>query len=369
MASTVPTEGSKQFSETQVGAGKRNGARSSGAKSHLKGSGRSPLGTLTGVCIESIGSWVPETIVRNEDLAELGYDAQWIVQRTGIQERRRAAPNESTSDVAYRAALDCLANANVAADELDLIILATMTPDMPMPSTACNLQRRLGATAPAMDLNAACAGFMYALVTGVQFVHGGCFRKVLVVGADLMTRTVDPGDPKTFPLFGDGAGAVLLVPGDKQQGLLSFTLGAEGDGGRSLSQPAGGTKEPISPQVLAANRQYMRMDGRAVFKWAVRMLFDSINDVLQYAELTVDDLDLVVLHQANVRIIDSAIDDLKIPRDKVVVNLQQMGNTSAASIPLALDLARQQGRIQPGSRVLFCGFGAGLAWGTAILQW
>jgi 3-oxoacyl-[acyl-carrier-protein] synthase-3 len=302
-------------------------------------------------------------------LIPLGYDPDWIVQRTGIRERRRAPDDWATSDVALEAAKACLSRCAVEASELDLILVATVTPDTFMPSTACNLQQRLGAVAPAMDINAACAGFLYALVTGMQFVHSGSCRRVLVVGADLMTRTVNPLDHKTYPLFGDGAGAVLLGPGKSDQGLLACTLGSEGDLGASLSIPAGGSREAASSEALAAGRQFVHMDGRSVFKWAVRVIQDATNDVLIHAGLTVADLDLVLLHQANSRIIDAAVDGLGVERSRVVTNLERYGNTSAASVPMVLAEAAEAGRIARGDRVLMLGFGAGLAWGAAVMQW
>jgi 3-oxoacyl-[acyl-carrier-protein] synthase-3 len=324
---------------------------------------------LTGVQILATGSYAPERVVRNEDLAELGYDADWIVQRTGIRERRHSSPGQATSDVAYEAAVRCLEAADVAPGEIDLILVATMTPDSPLPTTACLIQQRLGCIAPALEMNAACAGFMYALVTGMQFIRSGCSRRALVIGVDLMSRTVNPADKKTYPLFGDGGGAVLLGLADESRGLLSYTLGSEGDVEGILCQPAGGTREPLTSEVLAAGRHFIHMAGRPVFKWAVRVLIDSSRDALRYAGLTTDDLDLVVFHQANMRIIDSALDDLDIDREKVIINLDRYGNTSAGSMPLVLDEAWRQGRIHRGDQILLSGFGGGLAWGSAVMKW
>lgn len=332
-------------------------------------SGRSRLGSLTGAQILATGSYAPETVVSNHDLAELGCDEEWIVQRTGIHERRQAPPDQATSDVAYEAALRCLKAADVSPSEIDLILVATMTPDAPLPSTACLLQQRLGCVAPALDINAACAGFMYALVTGMQYVKSGCARRVLVIGVDLMSRVVDPTDKKIYPLFGDGGGAVLLGPGDESQGLLGYTLGSEGDADGLLWQPAGGTREPVTRETLAAGRHFIQMEGRAVFKWAVRVLVDSTEDVLGYTALEPGDIDLAVLHQANIRIIDAALDDLCIDRDKVVINLTRYGNTSAGSMPLVLDEAYREGRIRKGDHVLLSGFGGGFTWGTAVMKW
>lgn len=332
-------------------------------------SGRSPMGRLTGIQIAATGSYVPEQIVDNVDLARLGCDSDWIVQRTGILQRRRAAETEAASDLALRAARECLERADVAASEIDLIIVATMTPDHQTPSTACHLQRALGCVAPAMDLNAACAGFMYALVTAGQFIHSGTSKCALVVGSEVMSRTIDPADVKTYPLFGDGAGAVLLRPTDDlAKGLLSYTLGAEGCGGQSLCIPSGGSRQPLTAERISAGEQYLRMEGRTVFKWAVRIVADSTRDCLAHAGLSFADLDCLILHQANIRIIDSAVADFAIEREKVFVNLERYGNTSAASIPIALHEAIANGRIGAGKRALLSGFGSGLAWGTAILS-
>lgn len=348
---------------------------------------RGRMGNLKGVCIAGTGSYVPERIVTNEDLAALGCDSDWIVRRTGILQRRHAEPGQATSDLCYEAALRCLENANVSVDEIDLILVATITPDHPTPSTACHLQRRLGAVAPAMDIGAACAGFMYALVTGAQFVSNGNARNVLVIGADLMSRTVDPEDKKTYPLFGDAAGAALLVPSTQDEcqssecngsaadstiqtdGLLAYQLGSEGCGGEMLCIPAGGSRTPITTDDEDSASRYLQMDGRGVFKWAVRVFDESAKDVLRAANVSSDQLSLVVLHQANQRIIDSAVSDLNVPPEKVFVNLDKYGNTSGASIPLALDEAARAGRLKEGDLVLLCGFGAGLAWGTALLRW
>lgn len=332
-------------------------------------SGRSRLGQLTGIEIMATGSYVPEAVVANEDLAELGCDSEWIVQRTGIRQRRRASPEQATSDLALRAAEQCLQRAGASPAEVDLIVVATITPDQATPSTACHLQRALGCVAPAMDINAACAGFMYALVTAGQFVANGSAKCALVVGAEVMSRTVNPADQKTYPLFGDGAGAVLLrASEDHSKGLLSYTLGAEGCGGQLLSIPSGGSRMPLTAEAIASGDHYLRMEGRSVFKWAVRVVSDSLQDCLTHAGLDIGQINLMILHQANMRIIDSAVSDFGFDRNKVFVNLERYGNTSAASIPLALDEALTSGALKPGELVMLCGFGSGLAWGTAIWQ-
>lgn len=332
-------------------------------------SGRSPIHTLMGVQVLATGSAVPKTVVRNADLAAQGFDADWIVQRSGIQERRWISEGQATSDLAFEAAERCIDRAGISPADIDLILLGTITPDMGTPSTACLLQDRLGITASAVDLNAACAGFMYSMATGSQFLHSGASRMVLAIGADTLSTIINPNDKKTYPLFGDGAGAALLCPGTDEQGLLACALGSEGDTEQLLCKPAGGSRRPVTPEVFSTGEHYLHMDGRAVFKWAVRLLPEVIADVLHQANLTTTDLDLVVLHQANIRIIDAATADLGIDRDKLVVNLDRYGNTSAASIPLALDEANQQGRISRGDKVLLCGFGSGFSWGAAIVQW
>lgn len=325
--------------------------------------------TLTGVQVLGVGAYAPANIVRNEDLIEHGYDARWILQRTGIHARRHATADQTTSDLALQASQQCLEQANVDVADVDLILVGTCTPDRPMPSTACILQQKLGSTAPAVDLNAACSGFVYGLSMGAQFVKTGQSRHVLVVGADLMSRIVNPENKRTYPLFGDGAGAVLLGAGDDDQGLVSYMMGADGEGGDLLCVRAGGTEEPPSAAAIEANRHFLHMEGRPVFKWAVRTVAEILRDTLEHAGKTTDDISALVLHQANVRIIDAVIADLGIDPGKVVVNVDQYGNTSAASIPLALAEAHSQGRIQRGDLVLMCGFGAGLTWGTALVRW
>ena len=329
------------------------------------------MGQLAGVQIAATGSYVPEEVVTNEDLAALGCDSEWIIRRTGIHARRRASEDQATSDLCYEAALRCIEEAEITVDEIDLIIVATMTPDHPTPSTACHLQRRLGAVSPAMDVNAACAGFMYGLITGSQFIATGNNQCVLVVGADLMSRTVNPDDKKTYPLFGDAAGAVLLTPDTENSGssILSYQVGSEGCGGEMLCIAAGGTRQELTPDMHSQGKQFLAMDGRNVFKWAVRVFDESAKQVLQQANVDPSELAVVVLHQANQRIIDSAVSDLSVEREKVFVNLDNYGNTSGASIPLALDEVVRAGTNKRGDLLLLCGFGAGLAWGTALLRW
>jgi 3-oxoacyl-[acyl-carrier-protein] synthase-3 len=323
-----------------------------------------------GVRVLGTGSYVPDAIVSNDHLYQrFGFDSEWIVKRTGILERRHALPHQATSDLCHEAALRCLDNTGVRAQDIDLIVLATFTPDMSFPSTACLLQDRLQLSCAALEVEAACAGFMYALITGAAYVVSGASDLALIVGGDCNSRILNPSDIKTYPLFGDGAGAVLLGRGRPDQGLLSFSLGADGGGGDLLSRPAGGSRLKLTPDVLSKGLHYMHMDGRAVFRWAVAILCDTIQDVLAAAALKPADVDLYVPHQANIRIINAAIDVLHIPRSKVYNNLDRYGNTSAGSVPLALDEAVAEGRLRPGDLTVLSGFGAGLAWGTTVMRW
>ncbi|MFO0956085.1 MAG: beta-ketoacyl-ACP synthase III [Isosphaeraceae bacterium] len=326
--------------------------------------------TLTGVQILGTGSYAPDNVVTNEDLnVSHGFDPEWIVNRTGILERRFAPPHQATSDLCAQAATRCLKEAGCKPSEVDLLVLGTMTPDMYFPSTACIVQDRLHLACPAFDLAAACAGFAYGLITGCQFVAAGSSQRALVVGGDCNSRVINPNDQKSFPLFGDGAGAVLLAPGSPEQGMLAYQWGADGSGGPLLNRPACGSRMPPSPEALEKELHYLTMDGRAVFKWAVRILADSVQAVLNHAGYTVEDVRWFIPHQANVRIIHSASDVLGFPRNKVFKNLERYGNTSGGSIPIALDEMMQQGMIRKGDLLLIAGFGAGLAWGTTLWRW
>ncbi|HEX3151367.1 MAG TPA: beta-ketoacyl-ACP synthase III [Gemmataceae bacterium] len=335
----------------------------------LRPSPRPKCRSLMGVRMAGTGSYVPDAIVSNDHLHErLGFDSDWIVKRTGILERRHALPHQATSDLAVEAALKAMTSAGVTAADIDLLVLGTFTPDMSFPSTACLVQDRLGIVAPGIEVEAACAGFMHSLVTAAAYMVAGVSETSLVIGADCNSRILNPDDIKTYPLFGDGAGAVVLTKGTKEQGLVSYSMGSDGQGGEMLCRPSGGSRNPPSPEHLEQGLQYMFMDGRAVFKWAVAILCDTIQDVLKDAGLTTDDVDLYIPHQANIRIINAACDVLRIPRNKVYNNLEKYGNTSAGSIPLALDEAMAEGRLKPGQLALLSGFGAGLTWGTSLIR-
>jgi 3-oxoacyl-[acyl-carrier-protein] synthase-3 len=328
-----------------------------------------PVRRLTGVQIAGTGSFLPEQVITNDDLAVLGYDADWIVQRSGIRARRHAPPDMATSDMAVAAAERCIESAGVPRDEIDLVLLATFTPDYLIPSTACTVQERLGLTCGAMDVSAACAGFLYALITGMQYIATGCSRAALVIGADTNSRVMNPKDKKTYPLFGDGAGAVLLRPGEADQGLPAYTLGADGTGAQLLIRPTGGTRRPATVERVAAGEHFVRMDGRPVFKWAVRLVADTVRQVLSQADVTLAEVDLWLPHQANVRILDAVIQNLGIESERVVKHMDRYGNTSAASVPIALDESVSSGLVRRGQYLILSGFGAGLAWGTALMRW
>lgn len=323
-----------------------------------------------GLQVVGTGSFVPDNVVTNDDLASLGCDSDWIVQRTGIRERRHAPAEMTTSDMAIAAAERAIAAAGIDTSDIDLLVLGTFTPDYLLPQTATTVQHRLGLNCPAFDLAAACAGFMYSLVTAAQFVSTGASKCALVIGADCNSRALNPSDVKTYPLFGDGAGAVILTPGSSEQGLVAYTLGADGAGTDVLLRPMGGSKIPFDPEKCASGYPWLlEMDGRPVFKWAVRLLEDTFSQVLEGAGVAKEDVKLWVLHQANQRIIDAAVDGFGIDRAKVPVHLDRYGNTSGGSIPIALDESLADGAINRGDLVMFCGFGAGLSWGTSLVRW
>ena len=326
--------------------------------------------SLTGVRIAGIGSYVPRQVVTNEELENrYGFEPGWIEQRTGILERRYAAANQATSDLCVQAAQKAIRASRVNPDDIDLVLVGTFSPDFLCPSTACLVQDKLGLKAAAFDLQAACSGFMYALATGAQYVATGNSDLALVIGGDINSRIVKPDDQGTAPLFGDAAGAVLLAKGEPHQGLICYQLGSDGSGGALLDRPSGGTHQPLCAADIESGQHYLRMDGRNVFKWAVRCLSDTIKLVLDKSGMSPHDISLYLLHQANIRIINHAVDQLGIPTDRVYNNLQRYGNTSGASVPLAMDEAFQAGLINRGDALLLSGFGGGLTWGTGIFRW
>jgi 3-oxoacyl-[acyl-carrier-protein] synthase-3 len=326
--------------------------------------------SLTGVRILATGGYVPDGVVTNDHLKQrLGFNPDALFRLTGIRERRHALPHQATSDLCCEAARVCLDRAGVRPDDVDLLLLATVTADMTTPATACLVQEKLGLCCPAVDLGAACAGFMYGLVTASSYVAAGTAEMALVIGGECMSRILDPDDAKTYPLFGDGSGAVLVTRGNPDQGLISYSLGSDGSGASLLTRKGCGSRLPPTADVLAAGQHYLRMDGRGVFNWAVATLCDTVQQVLQSAHLSPGEVDLYIPHQANIRIINAALDVLGIPRGLVFTNLERYGNTSAASVPLALHEAVVDDRVREGDRIMLSGFGAGLAWGTALWRW
>jgi len=322
------------------------------------------------VQVVSCGSFVPEQVVTNQDLnAQFGFDSNWIEQRTGILERRHAPPEMATSDMCVEAARKAIRAGRIDPQDIDLLVVATFTPDYHCPSTACLVQDQLGLDCPAFDAAAACAGFKYAMISASQFVATGNAKTALVVGADCMSRIINPNDQRTYPLFGDGAGAVVLTRGEPHQGFLCYQMGSDGSGGGLLDRPAGGTRDPMTHESLESGAHYLKMDGRSVFKWAVRLLTDTTELMLDKAGMSVHDVSLFLFHQANIRIIGAATEQLGIPPEKVFNNLQKYGNTSGGSIPIAMDEAFRAGRINRGDTLLLCGFGAGLTWGTSLFRW
>jgi 3-oxoacyl-[acyl-carrier-protein] synthase-3 len=318
------------------------------------------------------GMAVPDRVMTNADLELLVETSdEWIVTRTGIRERRIAGPNESTSTFATLAGRRALEHAGLAPRQIDLVILATCTPDRPFPATACTVQANLGIpNAPAFDLAAACSGFVYGLRVATSMVQSGAARNVLFVAADVFSRSfINWHDRNTCVLFGDGAGAMVLQASDQPGGMLSADLGASGTDEDLMVVEAGGTRQPLTPELLEQGKQYFFMNGREVFKLAVRGMAESSQRALQQAGLSLDQIKLVVPHQANLRIIEAAAKRLELPLDRFMINLDRYGNTSAATIPLGLVEAADQGRLLPGDHVLVTAFGGGLTWGSAVIRW
>ncbi|NQX65721.1 ketoacyl-ACP synthase III [Paenibacillus alba] len=324
-----------------------------------------PVGVL------GTGKYVPERILTNQELETMvETNDEWIVSRTGIRERRIAAEGQATSDLCYEASLLAMASAGITADQLDLIIVATITPDMSFPSTACVLQEKLGAKkAAAFDLSAACSGFVYGLANASNFIATGTYKYALVIGADCLSRITDYTDRNTCILFGDGAGAVVIGEVPEHRGFKSFELGADGTGGPLLKIEGGGSRNPASQNSIDQRLHYIYMAGAEVFKFAVRIMGNAADEALRKAGWEKADIDLLVPHQANMRIIQASLNRLELTDDKCMINLDKYGNMSAASIPVALAEAAEQGRLNEGDRIVLVGFGGGLTWGASALVW
>lgn len=327
--------------------------------------------SLHPVGIIGTGKYVPERILSNKELEEMvETNDEWIVTRTGIKERRLASPEEATSDLALIASKQAIAAAGLTAEDIDLIIVATITPDMFFPSTACLLQDKLGAKkAAAFDLSAACSGFIYGMATGSSMIASGMYKHVLVVGAETLSRITDYTDRNTCILFGDGAGAVVLGQVQEGRGFRSFELGADGSGGDLLKVCGGGSRVPATEDSITNKKHFIHMAGNDVFKFAVRIMGSAAEDALKKAGISKDDIDLLVPHQANIRIIQSALSRLNLSDDKAMINLDKYGNMSAASIPVALAEAVEEGRVNEGDCLVLVGFGGGLTWGASVLIW
>ena len=319
------------------------------------------------------GSYAPDRVLTNDELSHMVDTSDaWIRTRSGIRERRIAAPGESTSDMGVRAAQRALDDAGLTAADIDLLVVATITPDMPMPAAACLIQHKLGlpTTCACFDLNAACSGFVYALDTACAMIASGRYKKALVIGAEKLSAVVDWQDRTTCVLFGDGAGAAVVgMSPTPNLGLIGTRLGSFGDGAELLCIPRGGSSAPSTSESIAARDHCIRMKGKEVFKLAVRAMDEAARDILEQHGVRADQISLVIPHQANLRIIEAISQYLELPMERFFVNVDRYGNTSAASIPIALDEARRAGRIKPGDLTLLVAFGAGLTYGSALLRW
>jgi 3-oxoacyl-[acyl-carrier-protein] synthase-3 len=326
---------------------------------------------MRGATLTGTGMYVPDRVLTNRDLEHMVETSdEWIRERTGIRERRIAAPEQASSDLALIASQRALESAGLEAKDLDQIILATTTPDRFLPSCACTLQAKLGATnAAAYDVFAACTGFVYGLGIGRSVIGTGLANTVLVVGVETLSRIVDYTDRNTCVLFGDGAGAAILQPCAPGEGILSVSMGSDGALGDVLEVPAGGSGLPASAETVAARGHFIKMRGRELFKIAVRAMGDSVKRTLDETGLSVDDIDLLVPHQANQRIIDAVLERLGLPAEKVIGNIEKYGNTSSASIPISLDEVAREGRLKPGDHVSMVAFGGGATWGATLVKW
>jgi 3-oxoacyl-[acyl-carrier-protein] synthase-3 len=317
------------------------------------------------------GMYAPSRVMTNEDLAKLvDTSDEWIVSRTGIRERRIAADDENTTSLSLRASRDALAVAGVDASAVDLVIVATCSPDYPLPATSVTVATALGASrAAAFDLQAACSGFLYALAAANGFIRSGMYRNVLVIGVEILSRFLNWKDRSTCVLFGDGAGAVLLSASDQPGGLMGWDLFSDGTGCEGIIVRAGGSDRPASAETVAGGLHYIQMAGSEVYKYATRQMSDSAVAALRAAGLAVDEVDQFVFHQANLRIIENVQRQLEIPAEKLYINIEKYGNTSAASVPMALVEAVAAGRVKPGDKILMVAFGAGYTAGAAVVEW
>lgn len=328
---------------------------------------------MASVIIAGVGSYTPERVLTNDELSKMvDTSDEWIRTRSGIRERRIAAENEACSDLALKAATAALADAKVNAADIDLLIVATCTPDSPLPSTACVVQHRLGipAHATCFDISAACSGFLYAMEIAYGQLLTSRYKRALIIGSEKLSSITDWTDRATCVLFGDAAGAAVLMKSDQPDvGILGSDLGADGEFADNLYITAGGSRRPANAQSVAGREHFIRMNGREVFKTAVRVMETVAREMMEQYHVSPDEISLVIPHQANIRIIEALADNLKMPPEKFFVNLDRYGNTSSATIPLAIDEARRSGRLKPGDLSLLVAFGAGLTYGAALVRW
>ena len=323
------------------------------------------------VGIVGTGFYVPEKVLTNFELEKMvDTTDEWILTRTGIKERRIASEEQATSDLAAAASRQALSNAKILPQEIDLIIVATLSPDMLFPATACLVQKNIGATkAAAFDIEAACSGFIYGLSIAQQYIQNGIYKTTLVIGAETFSRILDWQDRNTCVLLGDGAGAIVLKEVENGKGILSVHLGADGTGADLLKQPAGGSRLPASHETVKQRLHYLKMNGREVYKFAAKSMAETVIDGLSKIGLSPKDIDLLIPHQANIRILECVAKKLNLPMEKVFINIDRYGNTSAASIPIALSEAVEQERIKKDDIVALVSFGSGLTWGASIIKW
>ncbi|CAG0942447.1 partial 3-oxoacyl-[acyl-carrier-protein] synthase III, partial [Candidatus Brocadiaceae bacterium] len=321
--------------------------------------------------ITGIGSYLPSKVLTNYDLEKMvDTSDDWIIQRTGIKERRIVENGQITSDLATHASLRAMEDAGVSPNDLDMIITSTITPDHIFPSTSCYIQQKIGASrASAFDILAACAGFIYALSVGESFVNSGAMKTVLVVGAECLSKITDYTDRTTCILFGDGAGAVVIQKSSTKHEILSTSLAADGSQADVLIMPGGGAKNPASLESVQQRTHYIQFKGKEVFKLAINNITNLITDTVNKNGFSLEDIDLIIPHQSNLRIIEATMEKLGLPMEKAVVNIDKYGNTSSASIPIAIDEARKEGRLSKGDIVMLVAFGGGLTWGSSIIRW
>lgn len=323
------------------------------------------------VAIVGTGSYAPEKILTNDDIAKIvDTSDEWIKTRTGVKERRVVGEGEATSDIATEAARRALQSANIESGDVDLIIVATSTPDFFFPATACIVQHNIGAkNAAAFDLEAACSGFLYSLSIGNSLISTGVYDNILIIGAEVFYNFLDWEDRTTCVLFGDGAGAAILRPTLKENCIIANYLGADGSGKDTIKFPAGGSRLPASQETVIQKLHYVKMRGNETFKFAVRAMSDSVLIVLKQCDISLKEVDWLIPHQANIRIMQAVADRISLPREKVIINIDRYGNTSAASIPIALDEVVRDGKIKEGDIIVMVAFGAGLTWASSVVRW